>query len=497
MAVAVIDSRRQRVNVESMISFDGVSQYAEAEENQNIKNAVNFNKEWSVSFLFHHKSKTSNQYFFTQYRAEHFGFQMVMGSTVTGNFVKNRILIGIYGGTKYTVSYTQKELKPNQLYHIAAYHNPTTKQIHIFVNGVEDSVVWITEADANIWNTTNQFTTRFGFGADRDIVHASNCYLSHLTFFNRTLTPAEISYIHAQGGVLPASAHAACVAHYPCTQREGATLWDVVEQYNYTKGTALVPYHATLTNFTAAQHAGDAQTAYKDFYTKTDLRPYVDSNSDGTPDSPLIEKSTLLPPLQKALQFQSAAAQTMQCGNVGSIQGIRLAVKLDAINQSLLSLDNTAATTIQVASGSLTAGGSIAGLQIYVDGTLRTAVQAGVALNDLNLHDVVLLFNSLSASDMRVTAGDKSVAALFIMSQPISRKMIVQLANNTLLAQPTSQQQAGITQLYNFNSIIDNAGTYQINNERGATDATLSGYTAANIDPLDPSYALTDINSLR
>jgi hypothetical protein len=187
----------------------------------------------------------------------------------------------------------------------------------------------------------------------------------------------------------------------------------------------------------------------------------------------------------------------MQCGNLGSIQGIRLAVKLDTINQSLLSLQNTAATAFQVASGSITAGASITNLQIYIDRVAQNAADAGAILNDLKLHDVVLLFDTVSGTDFRITAGDKTVAALFVMSEKISRKQIIKLANNTLIAQPASNQQDGITQLYNLNEITDNAGTYEVSNEIGASNAVLSGYTAANIDPADPSYVLTDINDLR
>ncbi len=69
-------------------------------------------------------------------------------------------------------------------------------------------------------------------------------YLNHVTFFNRALTQSEISYIHRYSGIIPPGAvpgrdpaestHAACVAHY-VADRQGRTMWDVVEQYNYAK----------------------------------------------------------------------------------------------------------------------------------------------------------------------------------------------------------------------------------------------------------------------
>jgi hypothetical protein len=483
-----------------MLSLDGVDQYADAGENHNVNTATEYNQSWSFS-LFVQINRHINEvaHIFTNWQEDYApgsynGFSLYNQKTDT----IDRLVI-IYGDreagkNRRIIFETSKSLDLGKLYHVAFSYDQPTNTGTFYINGMEVGTSHSGGAPiASIYGqTTNPLRiARVGANEYGDIA------ISHLTFFNRTLTAEEISYIHAQGGLLPASTHAACVAHYPCTQREGATLWDVVEQYNYAKATALVLYHASLINFSAAQHTGDAQTAYKEFYSKTDLRPYVDSNSDGTPDSPLIEKASLLPPLRKALRFQSSAAQTMQCGNLGSIQGIRLAVKLDTINQSLLSLQNTAATAFQVASGSITAGASITNLQIYIDRVAQNAADAGAILNDLKLHDVVLLFDTVSGTDFRITAGDKTVAALFVMSEKISRKQIIKLANNTLIAQPASNQQDGITQLYNLNEITDNAGTYEVSNEIGASNAVLSGYTAANIDPADPSYVLTDINDLR
>jgi hypothetical protein len=505
MAVAIIDSRRQRVNVESMIAFDGVSQYASAGVNQNVVQGIDANKDFAISlFVDITKIPSSGQryHFFASMDINPSvawrGIGIILFAESDGRFLLRFAVSGNKSASTNIYAAHYRFPREKKLHHFV-FNHPVSRFSDIYHNSVKTVVEHLNQANyggESIWNNQEMLFNHDQYQVTGTI--KGGISLAHCTFFNRTLTAQEIQYIHAQGGLLPASTHAACVAHYPCTQREGNTLFDVVEQYNYAKGTDLVPYHATLQNFSAAQHTGDAQSAYKDFYTKADLRPYVDSNADGTPDQPLIEKASLLPPLRKALRFQSSAAQTMQCGNLGSVQGIRLAVKLDAINQLLLSLDNTAGTTFQVSAGSLTAGASIAGLQIYVDGTLRTAAQAGATLNDLKLHDVVLLFNAVSASDVRITAADKRIIALSTLTSQISRKEIVKLTNNTLFAQPTTQEQSRYGAIYNFNQIIDNAGTYELQNLGSAGgNAVLTGYTAANIDPADPSYVLTDINSLR
>jgi len=406
---------------------------------------------------------------------------------VTGSRTDLRFFYGGYWRWFYS-----EDKVPTGLVHLVINYNSNTATASFFCNSgfigsSTDNISWSPGhgAEPMVWGYEN-YQTRYGAHYD-----------AHKCFFNRTLTETEIRSIHRNGGIIPESTHAACVAHYPMTHREGNTLFDVVEQYNYAKVTPLVPYHATLQNFTAAQHTGDNQSAYKDFYTKTDLRPYVDSDSDGTPDSPLIEKKSGLPPLLKALKIESSSSQSVTLGNVGAIEGVRIATKLEAINQSILSLDNTAATTIDVSAGVVTVGASITNLQIYVDGVAHNATDAGAILNDLKLHDVVFLFDSIAASDMRITSADKHVAALFVATDKPSRKQIIELANNTLLAQPKTNQQADISQLYNFNEIIDNAGTYELSNELGAGNAVLNNYTAANFDDTDPAYSLTDIDSLR
>lgn len=502
MGVDIIDNRRKRVNVESMVAFDGGSQYGTA-INTNINSVVKHTLPWSISVVTNLAIRIYSN--FSQSKIHGSGW--LDGCLVS--IINGTLMVSFYEGLATNAGITKKGRRwqiplpaGTDLAHVVINFDPTAYVVEFFINGVS---LGVASAISIAGNTQLPQGTEVVHAENRtdlaailyNIQSFSASLYGHLSFFNRSLTPAEIQYIHRQGGLLPESTHADCVAHYPCTQREGNTLFDVVEQYNHAKVTPLIPYHATLQNFTAAQHTGDNQSAYKDFYTKQDLRPYVDSNSDGTPDSPLIEKKSGLPPLLKALKIESSASQSITLGNVGTIEGVRIATKLDAVNQSILSLSNTAATTIQVSAGVVTAGASITNLQIYVDGVAHNATDAGAILNDLKLHDVVFLFDSIAASDMRITSADKHIAALFVATAKPSRKQIIELANNTLLAQPKTNQQADISQMYNLNKIIDNAGIYELSNELGASNAVLNGYSAANIDPTDPAYSLTDIDDLR
>ena len=70
--------------------------------------------------------------------------------------------------------------------------------------------------------TVSTFGARQAIGATPTGGLPYDGVLSGMSFFiDKLLTPQEIQYIHQNGGVIPESAHADCVAHYPLTQRAG------------------------------------------------------------------------------------------------------------------------------------------------------------------------------------------------------------------------------------------------------------------------------------
>lgn len=121
-----------------------------------------------------------------------------------------------------------------------------------FLNGKEEYSV-----NSGFPNTANFDLSGapFRIGNRLSLASITNGTISNYSWFNRALTPQEISYIHTQGGLIPESAHESCVAHYPLTQRQyfkasadfiikhpqfalnDLIALDVVGQYNYAKPT--------------------------------------------------------------------------------------------------------------------------------------------------------------------------------------------------------------------------------------------------------------------
>lgn len=122
----------------------------------------------------------------------------------------------------------------------------------LYINGSFHSTVVATGASGIM----AQSFTDFFIGSTSAI--STSCSMSHYCVFNKGLTPAEIIDIYESGGVLPASTHVNCVAHYPLTERYGFkadaafiakhpqfalndhVIFDSVEQYNYAKASGAI-----------------------------------------------------------------------------------------------------------------------------------------------------------------------------------------------------------------------------------------------------------------
>ena len=209
--------RRERVNVDSLLSFDGANQYAEFDC---LPNTPLSRDEFSISGL---------GYFSPGFR------QAIFASRGGGNNNEG-FSIEVLSDGRLQAAIIGKIAIFAQLQSRSLFHFTFTRQgtnISLFVNGrlITSSVV----------NSLGGFTitTYRGLigsvpGSDGNLTFFLNGGLNHIAFLNRTLTEAEIKYTHRHGGLLPESTHAACVAHY-VADREGLVMWDVVEQYNYTR----------------------------------------------------------------------------------------------------------------------------------------------------------------------------------------------------------------------------------------------------------------------
>lgn len=290
------------------------------------------------------------------------------------------------------------------------------------------------------------------------------------------------------------------------------------------------PYHADLINFTPEQvdTAAGTNTAYLDFYNKTILRPFVDSDQDGTPDQPLVEQSSFLPPLVNALQFDASQSQYASVANFNPTkeQGYTFvwSGKLDSTSANNVffwkisgnnfvgfrseqgatfgiriyygrlfltpTLNNNSASDFHQYVISIDTGAVI---KLYIDGGLIYTGQ-GDPTKLLGFDEVPVnaTLNDLNAGGQCAQQG--------IAKGIITPRQVIELWNNSLLANPKSTWRNLDWQLLpNSNSIQDDgAGNYTLaDNSPQNHTITLSGFKAANLDPQDPAYALTPINSLR
>lgn len=547
----------------------------------------------------------------------------------------------------------------------------TGRKILVVVNS---GAIWINSIQAGTHSKV--------FNNTSDLIISGDAMISHLAIYNRDLTLAETLYSWQNGGLVPASAHSACVAHYPMTHREGNMLWDVVGQYNYakpllnlftnygnnsgfagagdwTKSTgaavsilatyitvgnsatsskriyvpsnaltkykytasirtaratgifeifqgatliaasagfgdlvngnltnninfdfvvsgafevryrqtgqgsgsssdlfndrlqnneALSPYHVTLANYTESQHTGSAQTAWKEFYSKNDLRPYVDTDNDGTPNDPLIEKVSLLPPLKNALKFSAASFQHVTLPNsaipysskgyvhVSFIvpdltQDSRIVSLCCGDNLVLISYNATSkviSCAYRDATGSIFTtsmvhdfkAGQIISLTWVCEGSniyrfringikINYPFTTGSAANQKWFSDWARMtaYNSFSTTTFfnlgrvrRLIPVDETIYTdaiildFHIGDYVPTAKEVIEWHNNSLLSNPKKQPFYRL----NFNQIIDTAGVYSLqNNGSSGGSATLSGFTADNVNPAHASYSLTPINNLR
>lgn len=113
--------------------------------------------------------------------------------------------------------------------------------------------------------------------------------LSQIVFYNKALSNQENLYRYQNGGFIPESSKANCIAHYALTERYAFkadaafilnhpqfivgdnVFFDLVESYNHAKITPLTANHAKAVNFTDDELGvinPSTQTVKKDFYNK-------------------------------------------------------------------------------------------------------------------------------------------------------------------------------------------------------------------------------------
>lgn len=328
--------------------------------------------------------------------------------------------------------------------------------------------------------------------------------ISNYAIFDRELTTKEIAYIYKNGGVLPASTHIDCIAHYPLTQRfypkasaafiakhtqlalNNLVAFDVVEQYNYAKVTPLTANHAKLVNFTDAEAGADGLapigTAVKDFYTKASLDVY-DAPVQPAPEDN-IETLSGVAPVASAFFIETGLSFATTFANI-------VGVGFD----TLVLTDITALTDIITGLPTITA--------YYFNGQ-KLANEAALitAININNICHIDLEFATASPTVTFVHTGDDYYLLRdYYLSEQLSLKEKNSLTNNLLLTNPEARIQSKFAAYRNLNnaSFYENGSNVLLSDQINSKNATVSGLTGAtSADQLaDVPNHLTDINELR
>lgn len=90
------------------------------------------------------------------------------------------------------------------------------------------------------------------------------------------------------------------------------------------------------------------------------------------------------------------------CGDIGNVTSVSFYLQSIVDNQEIMTLDGANSGRIYVAGGVLTFGGSLSASAITVDGSSKTASEAGALINDNNWHLVTATVSSFSASSLQL-----------------------------------------------------------------------------------------------
>ncbi len=272
-------AKRERVNVESDLEFNGT--------NQNVLSGqdLTVSGDFSVSIIEERNVINTNNMIFSigDGNSEYLTIRTGASGTVSP--------IGVFfvsGG--YVINATNKlPVEPG----VGTNQEWINYKSNIIINFIQSQTkIECIINNKKVWEHIDpnfsglSITGNLRIGGWHNAGNGFNGLISQTSLHTKALTPQEISYIHTQGGLLPESAHESCIAHYPLTQRQypkasadfivkhpqfalnDLVAFDVVEQYNYAKVTALTANHGELMNFTDAEVFNANKTSVKDFYLK-------------------------------------------------------------------------------------------------------------------------------------------------------------------------------------------------------------------------------------
>ena len=228
--------RRERVNVDSLLAFDGGNQYASAGLNPNIIGALDYDRDWTIGILLMPQAKATNPqnpYLFSTGKIDR-------GLNLYFRQAASELNINL-ARTNAERIHARVSIAEETLQYLTIKYQAQGQNITVQQNGINELPV----------NYVSKGTITASVHTLQDILfgtpeaglvtsgRAGKFSLSHLAVYNRITSTTEDRFTHRHGGIIPQSTHAACVAHY-VADREGLTMWDVVEQYNWAKPLARV-----------------------------------------------------------------------------------------------------------------------------------------------------------------------------------------------------------------------------------------------------------------
>lgn len=364
-------------------------------------------------------------------------------------------------------------------------------------------------------------------------------FVSNVIFFNSIPSDSELSALH-EVNIPIYSLHNKITAYYPLNQKIGPKAWDVVEQYNYSKTTALNAAHGDLINYTN-EEVGLVdpllQTAWCNLYlksTNTEVLERVNAlRFNGT--NQYITVADFNPTKEKGYTII-----TGWCLNSNR--------QFNLFRDVVYGKRNTYSTKVKVHGGNpgvnkemyffhYSAGQDFIGdSTIYLNTNLSKPMMFALQERDhlelgephydgyingkffVNGHKV----SSFTNSSNRIVGFDEITGDFYIGSDNItvasaidcyfngyiffvgvwkgwlSEADILNITNNTLPLSIASHLMDDCQLYLNFDSIIDDSGTYKIKDWSPQNrEVILNGYTADDVNPAHADYKLFDLDTLR
>ncbi len=205
-----IQERMARVNCDSLLSFNGVDQYADAGPNTNVVNAINYNRDFCISAFVTLKSAAKSNLILVDrvdVAGDNTGF---LFRTTPG--VSPKLAFNLdYNASGNTGVVGNLTLSLNTLYHVAVVVG-ADRTVKLYINGVLDASGTLNSGTLTYGSNNIYFGHAPEYTGNNDF---SSIAISHIAVFNRTLTEPEIRSIHRYGGYLATDeVRQACVAHY-------------------------------------------------------------------------------------------------------------------------------------------------------------------------------------------------------------------------------------------------------------------------------------------